>query len=97
MDLEDEELNAAYNRARLQGGSEYDNYVRLKREREEWSHEGSAGLEDGADSVGDVSKILESAQRPAKSGATQSRAFHSLQKKIDRGNDAYKGLSRTPE
>ena len=52
MDLEDEELNAAYNRARLQGGSEYDNYVRLKREREEWSHEGSANLEDGADSVG---------------------------------------------
>ena len=34
MDLEDEELNAAYNRARLQGGSEYDNYVRLKKERE---------------------------------------------------------------
>ena len=56
MDLEDEELNAAYNRARLQGGSEYDNYVRLKREREEWSHEGSAGLEDGADSVGEVSE-----------------------------------------
>ena len=56
MDLEDEELNAAYNRARLQGGSEYDNYVRLKKEREEWSHEGSAGLEDGADSVGDVLK-----------------------------------------
>ena len=41
--------------------------------------------------------LIKSSQRPARSGAEESRGLQGLKKKIDRGNPAFSGLPKTQE
>ena len=47
--------------------------------------------------LSDVDEVIDSASRPSKKGSETSRGLQALQKRLDLGNPAYAGLSKTEE